>query len=125
VPAADGPAITAERPSEAAPTSAGRVVRPTARGARYASRVSLTEEFAQAQADVKTLAQRPANDVLLKLYALYKQGAAGDVSGNRPGMLDLVGRAKYDAWETLEGTSQEDAQSQYVALVQELLAGTA
>jgi len=93
--------------------------------ARYASWVSLTEEFAQAQADVKTLAQRPDNDVLLKLYALYKQGAAGDVSGNRPGMLDLVGRAKYDAWKTLEGTSQEDAQSQYVALVQELLAGTA
>ena len=87
--------------------------------------MSLNEEFAQAQSDVKTLAQRPDNDILLKLYALYKQGAGGDVSGNRPGMLDLVGRAKYDAWKTLEGTSQEDAQRQYVALARELLADTA
>jgi len=87
--------------------------------------VSLTEEFAQAQADVKTLAQRPDNDVLLRLYGLYKQGAVGDVTGNRPGMLDLVGRAKYDAWKTLAGTSQEDAQRQYVALVRELLDGSA
>ena len=85
--------------------------------------MSLTEEFAQAQADVKSLAQRPDNDVLLKLYALYKQGAVGDVSGSRPGMLDVVGRAKYDAWKTVEGTSQEDAQRQYVALARELRAG--
>jgi len=87
--------------------------------------VSLTEEFAQAQADVKTLAQRPDNDVLLRLYGLYKQGAVGDVTGNRPGMLDLVGRAKYDAWKAQAGTSQEDAQRQYVALVRELLDGSA
>jgi diazepam-binding inhibitor (GABA receptor modulator, acyl-CoA-binding protein) len=87
--------------------------------------VSLTEEFAQAQSDVKSLAQRPDNDVLLKLYALYKQGAAGDVTGNRPGMVDFVGRAKYDAWKALEGTSQEDAQRQYVALVRDLRPGPA
>ncbi|WP_327010306.1 acyl-CoA-binding protein [Dactylosporangium sp. NBC_01737] len=84
--------------------------------------MSLTAEFEQAQIDVKQLDQRPGNDVLLRLYALYKQGTHGDADGKRPGVFDLVGRAKYDAWKALAGTSQEDAQRQYVALVTELRA---
>jgi diazepam-binding inhibitor (GABA receptor modulator, acyl-CoA-binding protein) len=87
----------------------------------YAARMSLADDFAQAQADVTALPQRPGNDVLLKLYALYKQGSQGDAGGNRPGMLDLVGRAKYDAWKALAGTDQDDAQRDYVALVRDLL----
>ena len=87
--------------------------------------MSVIEEFEQAQVDVKTLAQRPSNDVLLKLYALYKQGAQGDAGGNRPGTFDLVGRAKYDAWKALAGTAQGDAQQEYVALVRDLLRGSA
>ncbi|GAB3854436.1 acyl-CoA-binding protein [Dactylosporangium cerinum] len=82
--------------------------------------MSLSAEFDQAQIDVKQLDQRPANDVLLRLYALYKQGTHGDADGKRPGVFDLVGRAKYDAWKALAGTTQEDAQRQYVALVTEL-----
>jgi diazepam-binding inhibitor (GABA receptor modulating acyl-CoA-binding protein) len=53
--------------------------------------------FAQAQQDIKTLDERPSNSTLLKLYALYKQGSAGDVSGERPGGFDFVGGGKYDA----------------------------
>jgi len=87
--------------------------------------MSLTEEFEQAQIDVKNLAKRPSNDVLLKLYALYKQGAQGDAGGNRPGAFDLVGRAKYDAWKALAGTAQGDAQQEYVALVRDLLTASA
>ena len=87
--------------------------------------MSVTEEFEQAQIDVKKLAQRPGDDVLLKLYALYKQGTQGDAGGNRPGRFDLVRRAKYDAWTALAGTSQADAQQQYVALVHELRSGAA
>jgi diazepam-binding inhibitor (GABA receptor modulating acyl-CoA-binding protein) len=87
--------------------------------------MSVTEEFEQAQADVKKLAQRPDNDVLLKLYALYKQGSQGDASGNRPGVFDFVGRAKYDAWKAVAGTAQEDAQREYVALVRDLRTGAA
>ncbi|MFF5233063.1 acyl-CoA-binding protein [Dactylosporangium sp. NPDC000521] len=79
--------------------------------------MSLTAEFEQAQIDVKQLDQRPGNDVLLRLYALYKQGTHGDATGKRPGVFDMVGRAKYDAWQSLAGTAQEDAQRQYVALV--------
>jgi acyl-CoA-binding protein len=87
--------------------------------------MSLTEEFEQAQVDVKTLAERPSNDVLLKLYALYKQGLQGDATGDRPGMLDIAGRAKYDAWKALAGTSPLDAQRGYVALVRDLRGGSA
>ncbi|MEV4138326.1 acyl-CoA-binding protein [Dactylosporangium sp. NPDC049742] len=82
--------------------------------------MSLTAEFEQAQIDVKQLDQRPGNDVLLRLYALYKQGTHGDATGKRPGVFDMVGRAKYDAWQALAGTAQEDAQRQYVALVADL-----
>jgi len=77
--------------------------------------------FEKAQADIKTLSSRPANDDMLYLYAHYKQGSAGDVSGKRPGMLDMIGRAKYDAWAKLEGLSNTDAQAKYVAKVKELL----
>ena len=81
--------------------------------------------FEQAQQDVNTLSKKPGNDVLLKLYALYKQGSEGDVSGKRPGGFDFVGGAKFDAWESQKGKTQEQAQQEYVALVQQLLAAEA
>ena len=80
----------------------------------------LKQAFEQAAKDVKTLSERPDNDTLLKLYALYKQGAEGDVSGEKPGFFDFVGTAKYEAWGKLKGTPQDAAQQQYVALVNKL-----
>lgn len=80
----------------------------------------LGKQFEQAQATVKTLAERPDDSVLLRLYALYKQGSDGDVSGDRPGFFDFKGGAKYDAWEKLKGTAQATAQQQYVDLVAKL-----
>jgi acyl-CoA-binding protein len=77
--------------------------------------------FEKAQADIKTLNSRPGNDDMLFLYAHYKQGSVGDVSGKRPGMLDMVGRAKYDAWAKLEGLGNDEAQAKYVNKVKELL----
>jgi diazepam-binding inhibitor (GABA receptor modulating acyl-CoA-binding protein) len=79
--------------------------------------MSLQDRFNQAQADSKNLSERPDNATLLKIYALYKQGANGDATGERPGMTDFVARAKYDAWAALKGTSQEDAMQQYVDLI--------
>jgi len=81
----------------------------------------VSDRFAEAQEQVKTLTTRPSNDQLLELYALYKQGTEGDVTGDRPGMMDFKGRAKYDAWATKQGMGQEQAQQAYVALVDELL----
>lgn len=78
------------------------------------------QEFQDASERVKQLSADPGNDAKLKLYALYKQASDGDVSGKRPGLTDFVGRAKYDAWSKLKGTSAEDARQQYVDLVDEL-----
>ncbi|MFN3311191.1 MAG: acyl-CoA-binding protein [Thermomonas sp.] len=78
--------------------------------------------FEQAAQDIKTLSERPDNDTLLRLYALYKQGAEGDVSGPKPGFFDFVGTAKYEAWAKLKGTAQEEAMQKYVDLVKKLTA---
>jgi acyl-CoA-binding protein len=77
-------------------------------------------EFEQAVEAVKGLTTDPGNDVKLKLYGLFKQVTEGDVSGSRPGMMNPVGRAKYDAWAKLSGTSPEAAEVQYVAIVRDL-----
>ncbi len=77
--------------------------------------------FEKAQKDVKTLTKRPDNNDMLFLYAHFKQGAEGDVKGSRPGMLDMVGRAKYDAWAKLKGMSAEDAMKKYADKVAALL----
>ena len=81
---------------------------------------SLEKQFEQAVADSKNLPERPDNMTMLKLYALYKQGTAGDVEGKRPGFTDMVGRAKWDAWNELKGTDKAAAMTQYVSLVEDL-----
>ena len=80
----------------------------------------LQARFEQAAKDVHSLAERPDNDTLLRLYALYKQGAEGDVSGPKPGFFDFVGTAKYEAWAKLAGTAQDEAKQKYVDLVKKL-----
>jgi diazepam-binding inhibitor (GABA receptor modulating acyl-CoA-binding protein) len=79
-----------------------------------------TELFEQAATAVKSLQERPDDNTMLQLYALYKQGSAGDVQGDKPGFFDFVGGAKYEAWEKLKGTSQDEARAQYVELVRKL-----
>ena len=81
---------------------------------------ALKKKFEAAAADSKKLKERPSNDVMLKLYSLYKQGTDGDVQGKRPGFTDMVGRAKYDAWSALSGTGEDDAMQQYIDLVNSL-----
>jgi acyl-CoA-binding protein len=81
---------------------------------------NLKKKFEAAAADSKKLPERPSNDVLLQLYALYKQGSEGDVEGKRPGFTDMVGRAKYVAWAAVKGTDAEDAMQQYIDLVKSL-----
>lgn len=71
------------------------------------------EQFAAAQEAVKSLTKDPGNDTKLAIYALFKQATEGDVSGKRPGRLDMVKRAKYDAWDKLKGMSTADAQQKY------------
>ena len=81
----------------------------------------LQQQFEQAARDIKTLDERPDNDTMLRLYALYKQGSEGDVKGDKPGFFDFVGAAKYEAWEKLRGTAQDQARKKYVDLVKKLV----
>jgi len=80
----------------------------------------LKAKFEAAVAASKNLPERPDNATLLKLYALYKQATSGDVDGKRPGFSDMVGRAKWDAWNEIKGTGSDAAMTQYVDLIDEL-----
>ena len=71
-------------------------------------------------ANSKNLSERPDNATLLKIYALYKQATAGDNAEKKPGFGDMVGRAKWDAWNGLKGTGSEDAMQQYIDLIEGL-----
>ncbi len=76
----------------------------------------LAQRFTEAQARIKPVTGL-GNGVMLEMYALYKQATVGDVAGSRPGMLDLKGRAKYDAWATHKGEAKEAAMTAYIAIV--------
>ncbi|MBK8071360.1 MAG: acyl-CoA-binding protein [Ramlibacter sp.] len=78
---------------------------------------NLKASFEAAVANSKNLSERPDNATLLKIYALYKQATAGDNTEKKPGFGDMVGRAKWDAWNGLKGTSTDDAMQQYVDLI--------
>jgi acyl-CoA-binding protein len=80
----------------------------------------LKKKFETAAADSKNLSERPDNATLLKIYALYKQGSVGDNTDKKPGFGDMVGRAKWDAWNGLKGTTQDDAMQQYIDLIDAL-----
>jgi acyl-CoA-binding protein len=80
----------------------------------------LKSQFEAASVAIKALPDRPDNDTLLQLYALYKQGAEGDVSGPKPGFFDFVGTAQYEAWAKLAGMNADEAMSKYIALVKKL-----
>ena len=82
--------------------------------------MALQEEFEKAAAEATQLPERPSNELLLELYSLYKQGMEGDVSGEAPGMMEFVARAKYNAWQQLKGMSRQEAQQKYVDRVNTL-----
>ena len=76
--------------------------------------------FETATQEVQDVEERPDQETLLELYALYKQATKGDVSGKRPGRFNMVGRAKYDAWAKQKGVPQVEAMQQYIDLVEKL-----
>jgi len=82
--------------------------------------MDLDDDFKSAAERVTKLSKRPPNDIMLQLYALYKQGNNGDVTGERPGFADFEDRAKFDSWNKLQGKSMEDAKNEYIALVEQL-----
>ena len=80
----------------------------------------LKASFEKAVADSKKLPEKPDNATLLQIYSLYKQATVGDVEGKRPGFTDMVGRAKWDAWNSIKGKDTDEAMKEYVALIESL-----
>ena len=80
----------------------------------------LKTTFETAVRDSKSLPEKPDNQTLLELYALYKQATEGDAAGERPGFADFVGRAKWDAWDARKGIDADAAMQSYVDLVESL-----
>ena len=59
--------------------------------------------------------KQPAPDeIKLQLYAYYKQATTGDCNTPKPGMLDFVGKAKWEQWNTVKGTSANKAMACYI-----------
>uniref|UniRef100_A0A7M4DX12 Enoyl-CoA delta isomerase 2 n=1 Tax=Crocodylus porosus TaxID=8502 RepID=A0A7M4DX12_CROPO len=79
------------------------------------------EDFEKASAQLKLLKTDPGNEVKLKIYALFKQATEGPCSSAKPGMLDFVKKAKWDAWNSLGSLSKGDARQKYVELVSSLV----
>eukprot|EP00756_Hemistasia_phaeocysticola_P008879 Hpha_TRINITY_DN14761_c0_g1::TRINITY_DN14761_c0_g1_i2::g.102801::m.102801 len=79
-----------------------------------------TDPFSQAVERSKHMQSKPSQDDQLKLYALFKQAKDGACKTNRPGVFDIVGRAKWDAWAKLGDMSREDAERTYISLVDSL-----
>jgi diazepam-binding inhibitor (GABA receptor modulating acyl-CoA-binding protein) len=80
----------------------------------------LKAQFEAAVAASKALSERPDNGTLLKIYGLYKQATAGDNTDKKPGFSDMVGRAKWEAWNAVKGASSDDAMQQYIDLIESL-----
>jgi acyl-CoA-binding protein len=83
--------------------------------------MSLEKKFEQAQADTKTLTKRPSDLQLLDLYAFFKQATEGDNSSSKPGMFDIKGKFKWDAWKAKAGLSKDEAMQKYIEIVNGLL----
>ncbi len=82
--------------------------------------MALIDDFNAAVAKSKDLTKRPSNEELLDMYALFKQGTDGDVTGDRPGGFDFKAIAKFDAWTGKKGLSKEQAMEEYVSLMKKL-----
>lgn len=82
----------------------------------------LKERFEEAVQYIQTAEGdfQPSNELKLEFYGLYKQATEGDVHGKKPGMMDIVGRAKYNAWENMKGLSSEEAMERYVERLDKL-----
>ena len=82
--------------------------------------MNLQEKFEQAVLESKQLPEKPSNDILLKIYSLYKQATRGDITGDKPNGFDFINLAKYNAWESLKGKNTEEAMQEYVDLINSL-----
>jgi diazepam-binding inhibitor (GABA receptor modulator, acyl-CoA-binding protein) len=82
--------------------------------------MALLDDFNTAVTKSKDFTKRPSNEELLDLYAFFKQATEGDASGDRPGGFDFKAIAKFDAWASKKGITEDQAMQDYVNLVSKL-----
>lgn len=80
----------------------------------------LDSRFEAASNEVHRLKERPSDDVLLKLYGLYKQSLEGNNRSIPAGMLDFKGKAKWNAWKLESGKGKTKAKNEYIKLVDQI-----
>jgi peroxisomal 3,2-trans-enoyl-CoA isomerase len=91
---------------------------------RYASNEVSSIDFEKAKSRLESSSVEVDNETKLKLYGLYKQSTTGVCSTPKPGLTDFVGRAKWTAWSSLGKITQQDAQKQYIELVEKLVSSS-
>ncbi len=82
--------------------------------------MDLLQKFEASVANSKSLTERPSNDILLKIYSLFKQATEGDNSSEKPGGFDFKAIAKYRAWEAQKGKPKNACMQEYVELIDSL-----
>lgn len=83
--------------------------------------MDINDLFNQAVLDSKKLSEKPSNEILLQLYAYFKQATEGDINIEAPSNpFDFVAKAKHTAWDELKGKSPDDAKQAYIDLVKGL-----
>ncbi|XKL60521.1 hypothetical protein PGB90_007578 [Kerria lacca] len=81
----------------------------------------MCKQFNEAAEKVKTLTKKPTDDELLELYSLYKQGTIGDNDTEKPSLLELKAKRKWESWKSKSGISKEDAQQSYINYAKSLV----
>ena len=57
---------------------------------------------------------QPSYDVMLKFYGYYKQATQGKCNDPKPSFWDVVGKAKWEAWNKCGNMSERDAMTLYI-----------
>jgi diazepam-binding inhibitor (GABA receptor modulating acyl-CoA-binding protein) len=81
----------------------------------------MSKEFLTATEYVQKLKQKPNNDEMSQLYGYYKQATVGDINIDRPGLLDIKGRTKWDSWNSYKGLDIHTAECNYIKVVNSLI----
>ncbi|VDM01192.1 unnamed protein product [Schistocephalus solidus] len=82
---------------------------------------SVPNTFEEAKLALSKLRKEPDNDIKLKIYALFKQATEGNCTKQRPGRLDFINFAKWQAWSDLGKMTTKVASESYIKLIKQLL----
>lgn len=80
----------------------------------------LSSGFSKASDYVQKNASSMSSEVLLKLYAYYKQATEGKCNTPKPSWYDLRAKSKWEAWNNLRELPQNEAKQLYINIIREL-----